>query len=39
MEILKVEKLNKIYRKGDNKVEALKNINLFIKYIDFVALA
>jgi len=30
MEILKVENLNKTYGKGENKVEALKNINLSV---------
>lgn len=37
MEILKVENLSKIYGKGDNKVEALKNINLSINKGEFVA--
>jgi putative ABC transport system ATP-binding protein len=38
MEILKVENLNKIYGKGDNKVEALKNINLSVNKGEFVAI-
>jgi len=38
MEILKVENLNKIYGKGENKVEALKNINLLINKGEFVAI-
>lgn len=38
MEILKVENLNKIYGKGENKVEALKNINLIINKGEFVAI-
>lgn len=38
MEILKVENLNKIYGKGDNKVEALKNINLSINKGEFAAI-
>ena len=38
MEILKVENLNKTYGKGDNKVEALKNINLTIDKGEFVAI-
>lgn len=37
MEILKVENLSKIYGKGDNKVEALKNINMSINKGEFVA--
>ncbi|WP_298847460.1 ABC transporter ATP-binding protein [Clostridium sp.] len=38
MEILKVENLNKTYGKGENKVEALKNINLIINKGEFVAI-
>ncbi|MGH4124080.1 MAG: ABC transporter ATP-binding protein [Clostridium sp.] len=38
MEILKVENLNKTYGKGENKVEALKNINLSIAKGEFVAI-
>lgn len=38
MEILKVENLSKIYGKGDNKVEALKNINLSINKGEFTAI-
>ena len=38
MEILKVENLNKTYGKGDNKVEALKNINLSVNKGEFVAI-
>jgi putative ABC transport system ATP-binding protein len=38
MEILKVENLNKTYGKGDNKVEALKNVNLSIHKGEFVAI-
>lgn len=38
MSILKVENLNKTYGKGDNKVEALKNINLSINKGEFVAI-
>jgi len=37
MEILKVENLSKIYGKGENKVEALKNINLSVNKGEFVA--
>lgn len=37
MEILKVENLSKIYGKGDNKVEALKSINMSINKGEFVA--
>ncbi|EQB86719.1 putative ABC transport system ATP-binding protein [Clostridium punense] len=37
MEILKVENLSKIYGKGDNKVEALKNISMSINKGEFVA--
>lgn len=38
MEILKVEGLSKIYGKGENKVEALKNVNLSINKGEFVAI-
>jgi putative ABC transport system ATP-binding protein len=38
MEILKVENLNKTYGKGDNKVEALKSVNLSIHKGEFVAI-
>ncbi|MCB2341738.1 ABC transporter ATP-binding protein [Clostridium estertheticum] len=38
MEILKVENLNKTYGTGENKVEALKNINLVINKGEFVAI-
>jgi putative ABC transport system ATP-binding protein len=38
MEVLKVENLNKIYGKGENKVEALKNINLSVDKGEFVAI-
>lgn len=38
MEILKVENLNKTYGKGENKVEALKNINLCVNKGEFVAI-
>ncbi|MBU3112488.1 ABC transporter ATP-binding protein [Clostridium lacusfryxellense] len=38
MEILKVENLNKTYGKGDNKVEALKNINLSVNKGEFLAI-
>jgi putative ABC transport system ATP-binding protein len=38
MEILKVENLSKIYGKGENKVEALKNINLSVNKGDFVSI-
>jgi len=37
MEILKVQGLSKIYGKGNNKVEALKEINLTINKGEFVA--
>lgn len=37
MEILKVEGLSKIYGKGNNKVEALKEVNLTINKGEFVA--
>lgn len=38
MGILKVENLTKTYGKGDNKVEALKNINLSVNKGEFVAI-
>jgi len=38
MEILRVENLNKTYGMGENKVEALKNINLSINKGEFVAI-
>mgnify|MGYP001596167997 FL=1 len=38
MEILKVENLNKTYGKDENKVEALKNINLSVHQGEFVAI-
>ncbi|MDP4144472.1 MAG: ABC transporter ATP-binding protein [Bacillota bacterium] len=38
MEILKVENLNKTYGKGENRVEALKNINLSVNKGEFVAI-
>lgn len=38
MEILKVENLSKIYGKGENRVKALKNINLSINKGEFVAI-
>lgn len=38
MEILKVENLSKVYGKGDNKVEALKNINLSLNKGEFTAI-
>jgi len=38
MEILKVENLTKTYGKGENKVEALKNINLSVNEGEFVAI-
>jgi putative ABC transport system ATP-binding protein len=38
MEILKVENLNKTYGKDNNKVEALKNINLSVNKGEFVAI-
>ncbi|NLZ49527.1 MAG: ABC transporter ATP-binding protein [Clostridiales bacterium] len=38
MEILKVEGLSKIYGKGENKVDALKNINLSVNKGEFVAI-
>lgn len=38
MEILKVENLNKTYGKGENIVEALKNINFSVNKGEFVAI-
>lgn len=38
MEILKAVNLSKTYGKGENKVEALKNINLSINKGDFIAI-
>lgn len=38
MEILKVENLSKIYGKGENKVEALKNVGLSVNKGEFVAI-
>ncbi|MFL0270023.1 ABC transporter ATP-binding protein [Candidatus Clostridium radicumherbarum] len=38
MEILRTENLNKTYGKGDNKVEALNNINMSINKGEFVAI-
>lgn len=38
MEILRVENLNKTYGMGDNKVEALKDINLTVNKGEFVAI-
>jgi putative ABC transport system ATP-binding protein len=38
MEVLKVENLSKTYGKGENKVEALKNINLSVNKGEFVAI-
>jgi len=38
MEILKIQNLSKIYGKGENKVEALKNINLSINKGEFAAI-
>ncbi|MBU3144668.1 ABC transporter ATP-binding protein [Clostridium sp. CF012] len=38
MEVLKVENLTKTYGKGENKVEALKNINLSVHQGEFVAI-
>lgn len=38
MEILKVKNLNKTYGQGDNKVEALKNVNLTINKGEFVVI-
>ena len=38
MEVLKVKDLSKTYGKGENKVEALKNINLSVDKGEFVAI-
>ena len=38
MELLRVENLSKSYRKGEAKVDALKNINLSIKKGEFIAI-
>lgn len=38
MEIVRLEQVNKVYGKGDNKVEALKNINITISKGEFVAI-
>lgn len=38
MEILKVESLNKTYGKGDNEVQALKDVSLSINKGEFVAI-
>jgi len=38
MEILKIENLNKTYGTGENKVEALRNINLSVNKGEFVAI-
>lgn len=38
MEILKVQNLSKIYGKGDNKVEALKAVNLSLNKGEFAAI-
>jgi putative ABC transport system ATP-binding protein len=38
MEILRIENLNKTYGMGDNKVEALKDVNLSINKGEFVAI-
>ena len=38
MEVLKVENLSKTYGIGENKVEALKNINLSVDKGEFVAI-
>ena len=38
MEVLKVENLSKTYGTGENKVEALKNINLSVNKGEFVAI-
>jgi putative ABC transport system ATP-binding protein len=38
MEILRVENLNKTYGMGDNKVEALKDVNLAVNKGEFVAI-
>lgn len=38
MEIVKLEQVSKVYGKGENKVEALKNVNLSVKEGEFVAI-
>ncbi|MGL5479750.1 MAG: ABC transporter ATP-binding protein [Clostridium sp.] len=38
MEILRIENLSKIYGQGENKVEALKDVNLSINKGEFVAI-
>ncbi|MBL4934074.1 MULTISPECIES: ABC transporter ATP-binding protein [Clostridium] len=38
MEVVKIENLNKTYGKGENKVEALRNVNLSINKGEFVAI-
>lgn len=38
MEIVRLEQVTKVYGKGDNKVEALKNINITISKGEFVAI-
>lgn len=38
MEILRIENLSKIYGEGENKVEALKDVNLSINKGEFVAI-
>lgn len=38
MEIVRLNQINKVYGKGENKVEALKNINLSIKKGEFIAI-
>ena len=38
MEILRLEQVTKVYGKGDNSVEALKNINLTIEKGEFLAI-
>jgi len=38
MEILKIQNLSKVYGKGENKVEALKDINLSINKGEFAAI-
>ncbi|MFA9398129.1 MAG: ABC transporter ATP-binding protein [Clostridiaceae bacterium] len=38
MDILKVENLSKIYGKGENKVEALKNVDFSVNKGEFVAI-
>lgn len=38
MEIVRLNQINKVYGKGENKVEALKNINLSVKKGEFIAI-